>query len=255
MANLYLVNAEDNRYDFPESFWLDDMSYRKTSKIENIAFAHGGKNTADGFLQPRNIIIQGDLRADTLAAFETAERALVKAILAGGKLYVSDDTIFRYITVTEGLDVSYKYIGTYRLEKPFTIAFTAVYPFWQQETENSQDQVVSDGDTFTIDNSGSDTFCYPIITIEADQGADVPSIFLRNNGDGGMTFQYQDANFLQGDVLIIDSYNGTVKRNGNSSIENVILARFPRLQNHDSNIFYYEGADVTITVEWREVYL
>lgn len=254
MSNLYLIDADNNRYDFPEDFWIQEFPYRNTTNVINIAFAHGGRDTADGFLESRNITVSGALRADTLAELETKERAFHKAILNGGKLYVSDDTVTRYLEVTAA-DVPYAYIGDYRLEKPVDVLFIVTYPFWQSDTLNSQIEIVSDGDSFTIDNSASDVFSYPVITIEADQGADLPSIYLRNNGDGGMIFEYKDSNFAIGDILEIDSRKGTVKRNGNNSIENLTQARFLRLQNHASNTLYYEGDDCTITVDWREVYL
>ena len=251
---LRLIDTENNVYNFPPSIWIYDISYSVTSKVVNTAFSPGGKNIADGFLQPRTVTLSGALRADTLQALDILERAFHKAILAGGQLYLSDDYVSKFFEVSSP-DVKMQKTGGYRLEIPVAVSFIAEYPLWQSATLYESTDVLSSGDTLTIDNSASDIFSYPVITIEADQGADIPSVLLRNTGDGGMTFVYQDPNFKQGDSLVIDTRAGTVKRNGNSTIEYVTQARFLRLQNHDSNILYYEGADCTITVEYRGVFL
>jgi hypothetical protein len=254
IANLYLIDDDGNRYDFPYDFFLKRDSHALTSNVKNIGFAHGGRNTGDKYLQPRTIMIEGQIRGDTPALFESAKRSFEKAVIAGGKLYVSDDFVTRYIQV-DGATIDSSYIGQYRQSKPANVSFVAEFPLWQRDTESTETAVLTDGDSITVDNSDSDVLAYPVITLTADQGADVPSVFLRNIGDGGMALEYNDPNFLQGDVLEIDSYNGTVKRNGNSSIEYFRTPNFLRLQNHAENEFYYEGADITILITWRVVYL
>ena len=59
----------------------------------------------------------------------------------------------------------------------------------------------------------------------------------------------------QHDVLIIDCAEGTVKKNNNNAMDNVVVpARFLRLQPI-SNTIEYEGAACTITFKFRKVYL
>ena len=252
----YLTLTSDGGtvYNFSGSFWIIDNEWTKTSSIKNIAYAHGGRNVADNFLQARTITIEGLLYADSIALLETAERLLVKAILRGGKLTVSDDTVSRYIDVRYGSKS-----GTYILEgnryaKPYTITFIAEYPFWQDSTETTDTQVLAGNGTFTVDNSGSDEIVLPIIEIIADQAADLPGIRIKNKTDGNMVFEYIDASFLAGAALIIDSSLGTVKLNNNDAMEYVTIANFLRLQP-EINTFAYEGNACTINVKFRKVYL
>lgn len=255
-ANLYLIDVQGNRYDFPPSFWLGADSWKASSDVKKIPFANGGRDTGDGFIEPRSIVVQGAIRADNLAAFETALRAFKKAIKRGGALYVSDDPVSRYITV-RAPQVESAYIGDYRIEHPAAVSFIVEYPFWEHATETivtSGTGALIDQEEFDADNSGSDDLALPIITITADQGVDLPSVKLVNLTDGGMVFEYNDPNFRQGDVLEINSKLGTVKRNGNSTIEYVTQGRFPRLQPQ-VNTFRYEGGDCSLDMVWREVTL
>jgi hypothetical protein len=255
-ANVYLIDSDGNRYDFPPDFFLGDDSWRVSSNVQNIPFANGGRDTADGFLESRIIVVTGAIRADSLAAWETKLRAFKRGVKKGGKFYVSDDHVQRFLTV-KAPQVSSSYIGEYRIEHPATISFVVEYPFWQAEAQSlvtTGTGFLTDGEEFSVDNSASDDVALPVITITADQGADVPSVIIRNLTDGGMVFEYNDPNFKQGDILEIDSFNGTVKRNGNSTIEYVVQARFPRLQPM-VNTIRYEGADVSMDIIWREIYL
>jgi len=251
---LSLVDADGNTYTFPADFYLTNDSWGVTSNMKNIPFAHGGRDLGDGCIEARTFMVEGALRADTEALLETKVRAWRKAVLSGGKLYVSGDVVTRYITV-RGAVVDSRYIGSYKLEKTANVSFLCEYPFWEDNTLSSGGGVVTDGDDVVVDNSASDTFVLPVITIEADQSVDVPAFLLRSLSDGGSIFEYQDPNFKQGDTVVIDSKAGTVKRNGNSTIEYVTQCRFTRLQNMAAHTIRYEGASVTLTVEFREVYL
>lgn len=248
-AYLYLIDSNGNTYNFPYDFWISDDDFALSSNIKNIAFGAGGRNTADNFPIARSITIEGALRADTLAELETKKRAFYKAVLKGGQLYVSDDTVTRYITVSNA-NISSSYQGDYRLEKPCTIDFICEYPFWEDATETT---ATFSNSTLTIDNSGSDFILLPTIEITADQGFDIPSLSITNTTDGSMVFSYTDPGFVQGDVLIINSKDGTVKKNNNDAIEYYSPAVFLRLIAA-SNIFQYSGNDATIKIKYRKVY-
>lgn len=253
MATLTLTDSNDNVYTFPEDFWLEDESVASTQNIINRTYASGGKNVADGFLQARQITITGALRADTLSSLEIKRRAFMKAILKGGKLELSDDPVDRYILV-EAPQFTIPQ-GDYRNEIPISILFVAEDPFWVDSSLTIVEQIVSDGDTIDVDNSGSDFIVLPTIEIENDQGSNNPGIKVINESDGKMSFIYNDNNFLDGDLVIINCEEGTVKRNNNNTISNLVSpARFLRLQPV-INTFSYEGADATIRFKFRKNYL
>ena len=250
---LRLIDLNGNTYNFDNDFWLTTDSWSVTRNIINRSYAHGGRNTADGFIEARQITIEGAIRADTLAELETKNRALQKAIIKGGYLYVSDDTVDRFILVSSGM-IDSSYQGEYRNEKPITINFIAENPFWQDDAETNDISIVTGNENITVDNSGSDDMVFPVIQIDADQGEDLPSIKMTQKSDGVSIFEYNDPNFVQGDSVVIDCQAGTVKRNNNNSIEFFTVARFIRLQNVDNTIAY-EGGAATITFKFRKVYL
>ena len=162
-AHLTLTDANGAVYNFPPSFWLKDHSWGVRSNMRQRAYAHGGRNTGDGYLESRVITIDGALRADTLALLETAERALKLAVLKGGRLTVSDDTVSRYIDV-QAPKAGESYIGDYRNERPITITLIAEDAVWKDLTETTKTEVIAATPTdFTVDATGADTLIYPII--------------------------------------------------------------------------------------------
>lgn len=258
-ANVYIIDQAGNRYDFPPDFWVKGDGWALNSNMQHLAFGMGGRDLSDNHLNHRTIMVEGAVRADSLTAFETKLRACQKAILAGGALYVSDDTVSRWIAVSNAM-VDSEYTGDYRQEKNFTISFIAQDPFWQSAFEygnETGDREIMTGvgaEAFTVDNSASDSIVYPLIRIDADMGADLPGIKIVNKNDGGMSFEYNDPYFTQGDYVEIDSYYGTVKRNGNDSFLYFITANFLRLQPMVNN-FTYEGGAASVRVIYRRVYL
>lgn len=252
-AYLRLVDANGNTYNFPPDFWLEADGWQMPSNVQHLAFGHGGRELGDGGLEARTVVVNGALRADSLAALETALRALQRAVHAGGKLYVSDDTVSRYLEVgSAAVDSSFQ--GDYRLEKPVAVSFTAQDPLWKADAETTGGATVAGDDDFDVDNTDSDVLVFPVIRFTADQGADLPSVRLTNFNDGGMAFEYVDPDFKQGDVLEIDSYLGTVTRNGSDAMLYFTQPNFLRLQPL-VNSFSYEGNACTIAVVFRKVYL
>jgi len=253
--NLKLTDYSGNVYNFPPDFWITDDPFDTNKNVVNSFYAAGGRNIADGFLNPRFITIGGQIRGNSLSDYETKYRSFAKAILKGGYLEKSDDAVSRYIEV-KAPDVQ---TGSAQgdggdMLKEVTVIFLAEKVFWKDSIQTIELNVVAGNDTLTIDNRDSDFLVSPIIQIEADQGIDIPSIKMTNKSDGGMVFEYNDINFEAGDVLVIDCEQGTVKLNNGSTIENFNPGRFFRLQP-SQNTIEYEGTACTISFLFRKVYL
>lgn len=249
---LKLTDDDGSVYSFPISFFITEDGASTRSTIRDLLYAHGGRQIADGFVKPRQITIDGSLHNDTQAGFETAYRALSKAVLKGGKLSISSDSPARYLTVNSpSIDSAWDY---FPLRKEISITFNAPFPFWEDETEITDTHVLAGDDTFTVDASGADALMLPVIQIDADQGVDIPSIVLRNSTDGGAFLRYENPLFTAGAMLTIDSKEGSIKLNNNDAIQYVVSGSFPRLQAA-VNTLLYEGAACTITVTYRRVYL
>jgi phage-related protein len=252
IGRMSLEDADGNFYIFPVTFFMNSDPFAVRSSIKDLVYAHGGRQTADKFVSMRRLSISGELSEASADLFETEYRALMKAAMRGGKLRVPTDSVPRYIEVSApSIDSEWLHFQDY---KRIDITFNVEFPFWQDNDETTYTKVVAGDDTLTIDLTGSDHIVMPTIEIDADQGVDVPSVKFTNMDDGGLTLQYDNAAFIIGDVLIMDSSEGTIERNGNSAIEFLVSGAFIRLQPI-SNVINYEGAACTIKIKYRKVYL
>jgi hypothetical protein len=218
----------------------------------DVPFSHGGIQTADGMTPSRTITIEGMIYADTESDFETDMRALVTACKKGGLLTINGDSVSRSIDVRNAsMSPDWK---RYQAVKTVSIDFECAFPYWEDSAFTDEVTVVAGDDTFDVDASGSDDIMMPVITIEADQGVDVPGIKLKNLDDGGMYFEYNNPLFTAGAILEIDSEMGTITMNGNDAREYLVSgSAYLRLQSM-INGFTYEGAACTITVSFKKVY-
>jgi phage-related protein len=250
--NLTLEDTNGNIYIFPLSLFLVNDPFSVRSNIKQLIYAHGGRNTGDGFINSRKIMIEGHLRKDTAILFESAYRDLVNAVLKGGKLKISSDTVSRYIEVSNpNIEQDWEHYPNY---KNISISFDVQFPFWQDDAETIITNILSGNSTFAVDGTGSDSIVMPIIEIHADQSVDVPTFTLTNLSDNGMNFVYTDSSFLADDILVIDCKEGTIKRNSNSSIDKFVSGAFLRLQPR-SNTIIYAGAACTVLFKFRKIYL
>ena len=250
----YLILTDDDGtvYNLPNDFWISNDSWNTNFSVSKLLYAPGGKQIADESINPRTISIEGMLRADSAAAFETANISFLTALAKGGKLSIYNDQVARNIDVRDA-KVQSEWFGYPQIKK-YTIDFSCDFPFWEDISLTTVSKTVAGNDTIDVNNSGLEYFVYPIIEIDADQAVNVPSVKMYNVNDGGMWFNYNDALFLAGNVLIIDSKLGTVLKNGSDAITNFAPPVFLRLQP-GNNKLYYEGAAATIKVSYRKVYL
>jgi phage-related protein len=249
---LKIEDASGNSYSFPPSLFLTSDPFSVRSSIKELMYAHGAKDVGDGFVGSRTLTVEGHVFADDAASFETAWRALMLAVMKGGKLTVSNDAVSRYMTVSSpAVDSEWEHWPNF---KNVTLTFRALFPFWQAASETMSSHVLAGNASFTVDASGSDHVLMPTITIAADQGADVVGVRLRNVSDGGATLEYDNPFLTAGSVLTIDCNGGTIKLNGNDAIGYFVSGAFLRLQPK-VNTIYFEGAACTVTFSFRKIYL
>jgi hypothetical protein len=249
----YLILTDDDGtvYNFPYEFFITNDSWATNFSVSKLLYAPGGKQVADESINPRVISIEGLLRADSPALFETARASFMAAIVKGGKLQIYNDQVSRQIDVRDA-KVQSEWVNFPQIKK-YTIDFSVDWPFWEDVTPTTVTQVMG-GNGYIDVPVTSEYLLYPIIEIDADQGVNVPSVKMYNVNDGGMWFIYNDLLFLTTNVVIIDCKLGTVKKNGTDSIGNFSPPIFLRLQP-GSNRLYYEGAACTIKVTYSKVYL
>lgn len=257
---LILTDSDSNTYDFHNSFIITGKTANANIQILEGAYATGGKNTGDGFLNSTVITVSGLLSSDTLSGLETAQRNLKRACLKGGTLELSTDVVSRYYDVifagiTE-TNSRVQFQGGYghldEFHKAISVRFRLENPYLKDSTETDDDNVLAGDDTVSISNGG-DFLIRPVITIDADQSVDIPSVTLTNTTDGSMSLTYIDSNFVAGSSVEIDCAAGTVKRDGGNSKE-YFAGDYLRLQP-GSNSIDYEGAACTLTFTFRKIYL
>ena len=255
MRYLILEDRDGNIYNFDANFWYGEYSVNKNSNVVNTVYSSGGRETADQFPTPGAITIKGTIQGDTAALFETKKAALVQACIKGGKLKINDNIIDRYLEISW---ISFNF-GILLMEtdegavQDLSINFNIDDPLWKDSVLNESENILTGIDSFSIDTTGTDWLIKPIITISADQGADLTGVVLRNLNDGGASFVFNDEFFTQGSILIVDCDYGTVLLNNNDRIENFSGA-FIRLQP-GLNEIEYEGNACTITISYRKAYI
>jgi hypothetical protein len=249
---LKLTDASNNVYSFPKSFFIGPDPAALRSDIRELLYGHGGIQVGDQFVRSRKILIQGALQADSGGAFDMAYRALVNALVKGGKLTIVTDVTARYLDVTlDNIDSEWEYYPQY---KKVDITLDAAFPLWQDASLTTDVSVMTGSGGFNIDTHLSDHIVMPVIEFVANRGANVPTITLVNTTDNGMSIIYNNALFVIGDTVIMDSIAGTIKRNSVSEMIPFVSGTFLRLQPM-VNAFAYTGAAVTINVKYRKVYL
>ncbi len=249
---LILTDDNGNGYSFPSTFYIKSGSFSASTDVKKYAYGTGGKQVGDGFYNYRLVTIEGFLIEGRDSDFEIARAALFFACRKGGQLRIQGDSVSRFITVRKP-DFDYQW-EFFQRSMRISITFIAENPFWVDDTETSDANVMTGDGSFAVDGSGSVEVMLPVFEISA-TSVPVPSVRLTNISDGGLSLQYNNPTFYAGDLLVIDSLAGTIKLNSNPAQEYLQDgSAFLRLQPV-SNTFNYEGAACTITVKFRKYYI
>lgn len=237
-------------YTFPTYSSFESDTEARCDDSEK-AFSHGAVMTGDGKIDARDITVEVELiDYETTSAYRTALDALkLAAYKQDQKLYLDDD---RYINIKNLKKISEEfYDGFYRVRATVKLTFYCPDPFFYADTATTQEVTITESpQTFTVTNGGNiDT--PPVITIEPTKTNSVLS--LVNTTDNSRTFSYSDASFGDGDSLVINSTDGTVKRDGTNVLNNV-GGTFLQLLAGDNSITY-TGPLGTITFNYTQRWL
>jgi len=134
------------------------------------------------------------------------------------------------------------------------VIFQATDPFWYSDTLQSVSRILtSQPETFIITNNG-EMGTPPIFTYTA--GADQMRIKLRNASDGNKEWAYQE-NLALNDILEVDTKEGTVEKNGTTSIEDFSGAWWDLVPGSNEIRVGVTGilGTSTLQIQYRERYL
>jgi phage-related protein len=241
-----------DNWEFPKEIEVVDFDgdgLRIRSSVTERAFSHGGVDTADGKISSRQLKLKVKIYGRNETEHKKLEDDFKFHLLQGKKRLYPDMT--RYINVTRVSNVSHKWLNNVNFKLASEIELTMVCedPFWYFGNVMQEETIVSSPHDFTVFNTGN-VEAFPIIVITAN--ADNPAMTLKNETDN-LLFSYIDANFLSGDVLVIDCIKGTVQKNGISSIK-FFSGSFIKLL-HGANAMKYTGANSSIKLEYTNRYL
>lgn len=255
--NIRLVYAEQDYdaagyyYDLPANFILESRSIDSNTNIQARAFGHGGVQVGNLKIKPRTINIKGRFKADdTDTANEKINELLAFFLNAGEmKLYIIGETVRKYLrgvffTNSSATDIIYDdYVDK-------TIQLDVEYPYWLNDTETTQSETsVSTGDTIAVNNTCS-FVVYPVITIENNSGTTCSSFSFKNVSDSNTVCRINDINFDDGQSIVIDSVNGTVKKNGVSILQ-YLEGTFIKFLSGTNNLVYIGNTGMDITINYR----
>jgi hypothetical protein len=233
-----LKDTNDIEYTFNNTFMVKGFSWKRRTKQEDIAFSHGSKDTGDGKVDARAIIVKGIIHANTVAEYETAMEDLNKALYKEDQKLYFDNT--KYINVYRVESISHENKeGAFLYVAEIEIKFEAIDPFFYQFTQSIDFQFITASPyQFNITNSGNvEAFAVIGMTTRV-TNAD----FTLKNITAGLSFSYQDASFVAGNTLMIDGQEGTVKRNGVDQIRYFSGTFLPLVSG--VNVLEYAGATI-----------
>ena len=252
------ISIQFGEYDFKKtvSDWNTDIRSKLVSRERPLVDGASLDNT---FLKGREISIKGVLIKSTETALRTAFETL-KATLNKGKqyLYLFDDRrILAAVDRFSWGDYPRTYNNPARCE--YSIRFKAESPYWEDVnliTHNENDITdAEEGHTFTVSNAGKANV-YPVITITAN--ATINDLTLENTADeqsdgNGLKCKYQDPAFFEGDSIVIDCAEGTVKRGDTNTIR-YFSGAFLKLLPGDNSL-KYTGGNCSLKIEFRKRFL
>lgn len=239
-------------YTIPAAYYPALTKFEASIRTDEVdrAGTHGSIMTGDGQVESRTVEVDVDIVGTTAAQYITAKNALLAAAYRQDqKLYI-DDT--RYINVASLKKFTEEfYDGRYLEWATITLAFLATDPFLYSDTVTTVETTITTSpQTISVTNSGG-VDVPPIITVTP--SAANPSMTIVNDTDDDMTLSYTDASFLPGNVLVIDNEEGTVERDGTSTLNNY-AGDWLRLVP-GANSIIYTGALGTVTFVYTERWL
>lgn len=242
------------QYTLPEWLILDGNPFTLRRDTEPRAFGHGTILTGDGKVDEKEITIKtADDSASELYSSKEAHDAAVKELTAAfmrpKQKMIIDNKFYINIETLAEFNHSYEVGWGQRLSK-FEIILLATDPFFYAVSPTIISQNINSlPQQFTITNPGLEVF--PVINITAT--ATNTSVLLKNVNDNNRTFSYNDTMFSAGVSVEFSGIKGTVKRNGENSINN-FGGTFLKLLPGD-NVFEYIGANCDIEISFSERWL
>ncbi len=235
----YLKDANANILYLPAKFYVRSESISRRSSLVQLPYSDLSKETADGCFNPRRVDVSGILYAED----EATALALVDSVHAfshkkGLELWYKG----RRIRIDKLLESTIQDNAKKGFLYNVSIGFVAGDPFWYSEEK----EIIPTSNPYEFEINGTaDTF--PIIQVTMLGSA---SLLILEVNERSCQF---NTPLIQNDILEIDSYQGTVKLNGEDAIKN-FSGLFPKL-NPGENTFEISGGSGSVVINYSEAYI
>lgn len=245
-----IIDAQGQEYYFPKTFELRNDPIAKRSVTLDAAYVHGGMDVSDGMFGQRIIEISGKIWAASDAEYNTKWDAIAEH-LAKENFWIQNRG--RQINIKKIQGISHEFPAV--VKYPYgvvTIQLLATDPFWYATNARVKEITISSSPhEFTFGIGGKIEISPIIIIYNQAQNSDFT---LRNITDSDREFRIQDASAAPGTTITVDCKEGTVYR-GTTDIIPSFSKLFLRLLGGRDNNFKYTGANVKITMQYREAWL
>lgn len=218
-------------YTLPDGLELIEEPWERRVEIEIRAYSHGGVVTGDEKIEERFLLVSGVYYSAT----EPNLKSLKKACnTAGLRLYATQNSNEFYGVKCKSFMTSYgKELMTTKVEVIIEFVCPDPFRYYKDETTDNETGITSSPHAYTVDNGG-DEEVFPVITFTGGTSTNLTKIRIANAEDGGKWFEVETA-IGDGDVIVIDCQEGTVKKNGSGIISSFTRA-FINLASGTNNI-------------------
>ncbi|MBU2487944.1 MAG: phage tail family protein [Proteobacteria bacterium] len=221
--SLILTDTENvTFYTFPAGFDLHawrDRDFTTRSKMLERFGAHGGREISDRAVEPRRVSVKGAFHAGSQAALKTFLDSLSQALHHNGEAY--------RFSWEAGFYANVSHVDEFRVDRfeaglafrsvNIEIRFVCPDPFWYSVTDDTAAPVSITQSPQNISFTSSGGVPAPL-KVQCDPTAAWADFTLENVTDDGNLFRYADSALVSGTCLVVDATDGTVKRDGLSTI-------------------------------------
>lgn len=243
MEFLRIVKDGDS-WTLPDNSWISGVPFTVRRKENARALQHGVIDSGDGKVSGRTVELTMIVREETASTYFSAMDEIKRRMYRRNqKLYVTQS---RYINLTSLYQFKEEFMpGLANRCSSVSAEFKCGDPFFYDDEVRN----VMGTDVLTVNNIGN-VDATPVITITATGAA--PSIKITNAANGRVCV-YQDPQLIAGKVLVIDTAQAKVERDGVNTI-NAFSGTFQILEV-GANEFTVEAVNCTVKISYTPRWL
>lgn len=256
--HLWPVSAPTVGVTLSPTFGMDGGEWQFRNKVEELAFAHGGRQVGDGKIASRTVKLKGWFwdNALTVAGYQAVmDKVAVLSNYSDLRLKITDTdgADSRYVDIERIALLREKWSdGTEGRVAEIDLEFKAADPFWHLAAGTTVSAAAGLTVSFTGASNSGNVDAWPTVRVESDIGA-VPGFSFENQSIAGQTYSISMAIGGAG-YIEIDEEDGSIDGNG-ANWSKYFSGRFVRMVPGANNLRLIFAsappAGTTVTVGWQ----